>query len=200
MRRALNFVETAAPTHIFPADAGSRGDEGEPELSPMLSEIAAHCDPSFCADSGGVKYRVSSPEMHMSNQAAKFVSAIFLSLLAGASSHYDIAQRGGRGERLSFRTDRRSAGRPALVLPYRSRHQTSLLVSPGGSRKATANCRPEFAAICKAAFAEGRSNDTAHDRRRSRRITPADACRTGEQYHRRTTGPGRDCECGRHGE
>jgi hypothetical protein len=31
-----------------------------------------------------MKYRVSSPELHMSNRTAKFVSAIFASLLAGA--------------------------------------------------------------------------------------------------------------------
>jgi hypothetical protein len=82
MSRALD--RKTAPNHAFSADAGPRGDEGEPELNLTLSGIAAHCDPSFCGDWDGAKYRVSSPEMHMSNRAAKFVTAIFASLLAGA--------------------------------------------------------------------------------------------------------------------
>ena len=47
----------------------------------MLSGIAAHYDPSFCRD-WGTKCRVS-PEIHMPARTAKFVSAIFASILAG---------------------------------------------------------------------------------------------------------------------
>jgi hypothetical protein len=47
----------------------------------MLSGIAAHCDPSISRD-WVTKCRVS-PEIHMPGRTAKFVSAIFVSILAG---------------------------------------------------------------------------------------------------------------------
>jgi hypothetical protein len=46
----------------------------------MLPGIAAHCDPDFCGD---LACSAPPPEMQMSNRTAKFVSAIFASLLAG---------------------------------------------------------------------------------------------------------------------
>jgi hypothetical protein len=50
----------------------------------MLSEITAHCDPSFCGDLGCEVSRIITGE-HMPNRTAKFVSAVFASLVAVAS-------------------------------------------------------------------------------------------------------------------
>jgi hypothetical protein len=49
----------------------------------MLPGIAAHCDPSFRRDLA-CEVSVSSPEMQMSSRTAKFMSAVFASLLFGA--------------------------------------------------------------------------------------------------------------------
>jgi hypothetical protein len=61
-------------------DAGPRLPQGVPELSLMLPGIAAHCDPDFCGD---LACNAPPPEMQMSNRTAKFVLAVFASLLAG---------------------------------------------------------------------------------------------------------------------
>jgi hypothetical protein len=58
--------------------------QSEPELSRMTSGIAAHCDPHFRGDLEGAKgdaYHL--PELVMSYRAAKFISAMFASCLAG---------------------------------------------------------------------------------------------------------------------
>ena len=62
----------------------------EPKLSPQPSGIAAHCHPSFRRDLRRMKRCVASPELPMSNLAAskpdaKFVSAVFACILAGAA-------------------------------------------------------------------------------------------------------------------
>jgi hypothetical protein len=58
--------------------------QSEPELSRMTSGIAAHCDPDFLGDlerAKGDAYHL--PELVMSYRAAKFISAMFASCLAG---------------------------------------------------------------------------------------------------------------------
>src|SRR6266516_8194169 len=72
------------PQHL--SAAGPLRCEGEPELSLMLSEIAAHCDPSSRGELGAksIAHRSSHYGVaSMQNRAAKFVSAIVASLLAG---------------------------------------------------------------------------------------------------------------------
>jgi hypothetical protein len=76
-RGARRQARAAAP-QFSPMRA--RGCQGVPELSLMLPGIAAHCDPDFCGD---LACNAPPPEMQMSNRTAKFVSAIFASLLAG---------------------------------------------------------------------------------------------------------------------
>jgi hypothetical protein len=57
--------------------------QSEPELSRMTSGIAAHCDPDFRGDLGAKGDAYHLPELVMSYRAAKFISAMFASCLAG---------------------------------------------------------------------------------------------------------------------
>ena len=70
----------------------------------------------------------------MPDRTAKFVSAIFASVLAGIPlatiSHGATPRDGG----LPFRSEGPDARWQPLVLSHRSRHQTSLLVSPKGEK------------------------------------------------------------------
>ena len=104
----------------------------EPQLSPTRSGIGAHCHPSF-PEICGVKRRVSSPGMHMSNRTAKFVSAIFASILAGANFAPVTGIHAQAAGQLPVRPEGRDARGRSLVLPRRSRHQAQLLV-PAATR------------------------------------------------------------------
>ena len=77
----------------------------------------------------------------MPNRTAKFVSAIFASILAGIPLRNGIARRRRRGRRLPFRTERPGARWQPLVLSHRSRHQASLLVPRRTGRKASQSAR-----------------------------------------------------------
>ena len=82
----------------------------------------------------------------MPDRAAKFVSAIFASVLAGASlAAISLNAARAADDCLAAPNAETPAGQ-SLVLPHRSRHQTPLLVSPDGRRNASANRRAEFRA------------------------------------------------------
>ena len=71
----------------------------------------------------------------MSNHSAKFASAIFATILAGAS-FAAVPESGAKtGGQLPVRSEGHDTRRPPLVLPHRSRHQASVLVQPRRERQ-----------------------------------------------------------------
>ena len=135
------------------------------------------------------KYCVS-PEMHMPNRTAKFVSAIFASILAGAPlttiSHSATV---AADDCLSGPKGQTPAGQP-LVLSHRARHQTPLLVSPRGGRQAFANRRLRT-------LRHRRSRLRRKQKRRcnSRSPTPTPNCPRSRYRNRRRRTPARAGEC-----
>src|SRR5258708_20376124 len=102
---------------------------------------------------------------------------------------------------MPFRTEGTNAARRPLVLPHRSCHQASLLVSRRGGRKGCAYCPAEAGSTCDAGRAGSGGRDAAFDRKRPRRTAgaaddratePRRYARAGECRGRRGYGGGPD--------
>ena len=157
----------------------------------MPSGIAAHCDPSLCGDLGREAPRIITGDAHAKPNREIRVSNL-RQLSRRRRSRDNIAQRGARGRQLPFRAEGPNASGRSLVLPYRSRHQTPLLVSQRGARRAFANRPAEFVFICETDFA-GRSGDATFDSERSRRTTRAGEYRTAEPQRCADSGDASGC-------
>jgi hypothetical protein len=82
-KRRRRFSRRLKPP-IFKPDLGPRRNKREPDLCLMPSGIAAHCHPNLCGDWKREASRICAG-VRMPDRTAKFVSAIFASVLAGAS-------------------------------------------------------------------------------------------------------------------
>lgn len=143
----------------------------------MLSGIAAHYDPSFCGDLAHGVLR-NAGVVHVKPNRESRVSD-FRKPHCRRPTNDNLRQRGRGGRRVPFQPED-LAGWP-LVLSYRSRHKTSLLVSQRRRRKAFSSCH-------EAGFAENSTPDPAFGSGRSRRTTRAGTCRTAEP--RQSADPG----------
>ena len=133
----------------------------------------------------------------MSKRTAKFVSAIFASLLAGAPFVTDIARRAGRGRQLSLRAEGRAARRAAIGT-------TASTAPPSASAGTSATQRKKF----RAPRRKHRRRQPTPLRRRTDAGTqrsianaraelplPQTARRAGHQRVRRPAGAGCDRGC-----
>ena len=118
-----------------------------PNYTPSAPELRLIATP-LSDQIGCIKRCVSVPGMSMSKRSAKFVAALFVSVLAGANlaTVTDLrAQAATADDCLTAPRGATSRGQP-LVLPHRSRDQTSVLVSSRGRRQGQRQVHPRHAA------------------------------------------------------
>jgi hypothetical protein len=148
----------------------------EPELSRMLSGIAAHCDPTVFGRLGG-ESRTITGAAHVKPSREVRISSV-RQYSSGRVSCNAVAQRDERRRGLSFLSEKRgNACWKPLVLSRRSRHQTPLLVSSGSRRNPPAHSRAVLP-LGQENFSTTRDRYAAFGIRRSRRTTRAAKLRT----------------------
>jgi len=171
------FGRRVAPHVFFRIPYSSRPlprPESEPELSPILSGIAAYCHPTLRRDSASVTSCVELSGDAYVKRACGIRIGHFYRRSCHPLADDSFFWRRARGRHLPVGAEWRDSGRQALVLSDRTRHRAALLVSARRGRKAGWRGNISIGAGSDGDFAQGGNRRGALDRQCPCRI--ADAC------------------------